>query len=242
MKIKLITLLLALPLTILAQKALTGKELVKKSIQYHDPENKWSTFNDSLLVTMETPKSSDRVSLIKINLPESYFYVSAKKDTLTTEYTVKDDNCTIALNGNTNLTEAVKTKHKLSCDRAKLYRNYYSYLYGLPMKLKDKGTVIDDTIEQKTFKGKTYNVVKVTYDKAIGSDVWYFYFNPTNNAMQVYQFYKTDNNGNIKPDSGEYILLDQTETISGIKMPKNRAWYYNKNDDLLGTDILSKAK
>ena len=57
--------------------------------------------------------------------------------------------------------------------------------------------------------------------------------------MEVYQFYKTDENGKIKPDSGEYILLTETELISGIKMPKNRAWYYNKNDGYLGTDVLN---
>ena len=56
--------------------------------------------------------------------------------------------------------------------------------------------------------------------------------------MEIYQFYKTDDNGNLKPDSGEYILLSELKTISNIKMPKNRAWYYNKNDKYLATDIL----
>ena len=54
--------------------------------------------------------------------------------------------------------------------------------------------------------------------------------------MQVYQFFKDT------PGSGEYILLSDIETINGIKMPKNRAWYYNKDDRYLGTDILSKEK
>ncbi|GAL78771.1 hypothetical protein JCM19274_3329 [Algibacter lectus] len=35
-------------------------------------------------------------------------------------------------------------------------------------------------------------------------------------------------------------MLTELETINGIKMPKNRAWYYNKNDKYLATDILSK--
>ncbi|MDG1661471.1 MAG: DUF6503 family protein, partial [Winogradskyella sp.] len=30
------------------------------------------------------------------------------------------------------------------------------------------------------------------------------------------------------------------ETVSGIKMPKIRAWYYNKDDKYLGTDTLEK--
>ena len=52
--------------------------------------------------------------------------------------------------------------------------------------------------------------------------------------MEVYQFFKETK------DSGEYILLSDLETINEIKFPKTRAWYYNKNDDYLGTDTLKK--
>ena len=83
-------------------------------------------------------------------------------------------------------------------------------------------------------------VLKATYDTSVGSDVWYFYFDPETYAMEVYQFYKTDDKGDVKPDSGEYILLADEETVSGIKMPKIRAWYYNKDDKYLGTDTLEK--
>lgn len=56
----------------------------------------------------------------------------------------------------------------------------------------------------------------------------------------MYQFYKTDDNSIVKKDSGEYILLSQEKVVNGIKMPKNRAWYYNKNNGDLGADILNK--
>ena len=51
--------------------------------------------------------------------------------------------------------------------------------------------------------------------------------------MEIYQFFKEEK------DSGEYILLSELETINNIKMPKIRAWYYNKDNTYLGTDILS---
>jgi hypothetical protein len=118
-----------------------------------------------------------------------------------------------------------------------MYKNYYTYLYGLPMKLKDPGTQISEKIERKYFKGKQYLVLKATYDEAIGSDVWFFYFNPETYAMEVYQFFKGDPLGKGK-DTGEFILLTETVTINDIKIPKNRAWYYNKDDSYLGTDVL----
>jgi ATP:corrinoid adenosyltransferase len=61
---------------------------------------------------------------------------------------------------------------------------------------------------------------------------WYFYFDPKTYAMEIYQFFKEGK------DSGEYILLSELETINEVKMPKIRAWYYNKDDKYLGTDIL----
>ena len=232
---KLITLLVLLFALQGFSQELTGEQLLEKAIEYHDPNGNWETFNGVLNVTMKTPKSDDRKSLIKINLPEEYFYVKAKRGENTTEYTVEKDSCTIGFNGAINPSEEIKKENKLSCERANLYKNYYTYLYGLPMKLKDKGTIIHPKTERKTFKGKDYLVIKVSYEKEVGKDTWYFYFNPKNYAMEIYQFFKDESK-----NDGEYILLTEEETINGIKFPKNRAWYYNKDDGYLGTDFLSK--
>lgn len=213
---------------------ISGKELLKKAIEYHDPNNNWNSFNGTLFITMNTPDQPKRKSEIKIDLLKEYFFVKASRGENTTEYTVNKKDCKITFNGEENLSSEIKKKHNLNCERASLYKNYYTYLYGLPMKLKDEGTIIDEKVERKTFKGKGYLVLKATYNKEIGKDTWYFYFNPKTYAMEVYQFFKE------AKDSGEYILLTDEEIINGIKMPKNRAWYYNKNNGYLGTDMLSK--
>ena len=159
--------------------------------------------------------------------------VKAIRDTIVTEYIIQKDDCSMSINGNINPSEELKNRYNLNCERANMYKNYYTYLYGLPMKLKDDGTIIHPKVERKKFQGKEYLVLKATYNKQVGKDTWYFYFNPKTYAMEVYQFFKE------KKDSGEYILLSGLEIINDIKMPKNRAWYYNKNDGYLGTDILT---
>ena len=225
---------------LLVAQDISGSMLLEKAIQYHDPTNQWHTFKGEFDVLMEMPDSSKRISHITINLPEEYFKVSATKGAVVTAYEIDKDKCLILLNGSDKITKEDLEVHNLSCDRATMYKDYYTYLYGLPMKLKDEGTNISETIERKIFKGKTYLVLKVTYDEAIGSDVWYFYFHPETFAMEIYQFFKTDEKGNLKPDSGEYIMLSETETINQIKIPKIRAWYYNKDDAYLATDILKQ--
>lgn len=216
---------------------MTGSELLDKAISYHDPTNSWGSFDETFNVTMETPNGPSRDSEIHIDIPKEYFYMKAVRDTVTTEYTVQKNSCTIKFNGSENLSEATLKEHNLSCDRALLYKNYYTYLYGLPMKLKDPGTFISKKVEKKTFKGKEYLLLMATYDESVGSDVWYFYFDPETFAMEVYQFFKGDPEKEGK-DTGEYIMLTGELMVKGIKMPKNRAWYYNKDGKYLGTDIL----
>lgn len=216
---------------------LTGSQLLEKAIAYHDPNGAWPSFNGTLNVTMETPNNPNRDSHIWINLPEEYFFLKAKRDTVTTQYTLDRGKCIISLADSLRIANQKEKPRRSHCEMATLYKNYYTYLYGLPMKLKDPGGHIDPKTEYVTFKGKKYLRLKVTYDEAVGTDVWFFYFDPKTYAMEIYQFYKGDPKGEGK-NTGEYILLTGEEIINGIKMPKTRAWYYNKDDKYLGTDIL----
>jgi hypothetical protein len=220
------------------EKELTSEQVLNNAIAYHDPNNIWNSFNSTFHVTMETPDAPNRESDIMLDNTVGGFYLKAVRDTTMVEYKVRGGNCNIAFNGSTTFTEEEAEANNLNCDRAKMYKNYYSYLYGLPMKLRDPGTHISETVEHKTFKDKDYLVLKVTYDENVGSDIWYIYLNPETYAMEVYQFFKTDENGNQNNLSGEYILLSEEMVVNGIKMPKVRAWYYNKDDTYLGTDIL----
>lgn len=212
----------------------TASEIVNKCITYHDPNDNWEQFNGSFQVTMTTPNNSKRVSDITINLPQEYFNLKAVRGGKETRYTLDKEKCT------TNLIDSIQPADaRPPCETAQLYKDYYTYLYGLPMKLKDPGANLSKKVENVTFKGKKYLKLKVTYDAAVGSDVWFFYFDPTTYAMKVYQFFKGDPNDEGK-DTGEYILLSGEAMVEGIKMPKVRAWYYNKDDVYLGTDTITK--
>jgi len=213
---------------------LTGNEVLEKSIKFHDPYNKWNSFKGNFKVVMETPSNTKRVSTVSLDLPKQSFALQVDKDRDSYTYTMAKDSCSIALNGVANPKEEDLTRLKLSCERAALYKNYYTYLYGLPMKLKDPGALIHPIVKKRAFKGKEYLVIRVDYEKEVGQDRWYFYFDPQSYAMEVYQFYHEE-----QQNDGEYILLKDLETINTIKMPKIRAWYYNKDDSYLGTDVLS---
>ncbi|MDP5062890.1 MAG: DUF6503 family protein [Maribacter sp.] len=215
---------------------ITGSELLERAIAFHDPQNNWSTFKGKMLIEMENPKGSPRSTVIEMKLPNNYFKTTVKKDNYTIESELDNGECTLKLNGSTSIFPKIKDSMNISCERAKMMKNYYTYLYGLPMKLKDQGTLIADKVIKKTFKGKEYLVLKATYEKEVGDDTWYFYFDPKTYAMEVYQFFHDESK-----NDGEYILLSEMITVNGIKIPKVRKWYYNKGDVFLATDVLRKA-
>ena len=233
MRSALIIILLLAPIFILGQE-LSAKDVLERAIAFHDPNDQWGGFKGEFKVTMQTPSSSERVSNIGLDVPKQRFTLHVAKDDDRYGYVIEKDSCSIYLNEDNNPKEEDRSRLKLSCERASMFKNYYTYLYGLPMKLKDPGTLLHPKVDMREFKGKAYLVLRVDYDKAVGEDRWYFYFDPKTYALEVYQFYHDE-----QKNDGEYILLTDLEIINGIKMPKTRAWYYNKDDKYLGTDVLS---
>lgn len=238
LKLAIISFALFLNTSAIMAQNINANQLIDATINYHDPQRQWQRFNDTLVVEMTTPKQAARKSTVVIDLKNDYFNLKAVRNNIETAYILDKNDCTLKLNGNARFTDADAKTHNLNCDRALFMKNYYTYLYGLPMKIKDPGTIIHNNVKRTTFKGKAYLKLQVSYTKAVGSDAWFFYFNPQTYAMEVYQFFRTNDNGDIIEDSGEYILLSGETTINGIKMPKVRKWFYNKDDTYLGTDTL----
>jgi len=214
-----------------------AEKLLEKSIAFHDPNGVWNTYSGSLSITATRPNAPDRVSLITLDHPSQFFSMTVSQDNSKAIHILEKGTCSYTLNGSSEFSKEEEEKYRLSCERTHMMKNYYSYLYGLPMKLKDPGTVLDPIVYKKTFKGSQYLTLKVTYDAEVGKDTWYFYFDPTTFALKVYQFYHDE-----AKNDGEYILLDGLMDIQTMKIPQNRSWYTNKGNTFLGADLLSAAE
>ena len=212
---------------------LTGKQLLEKSIQYHDPGGKWSTYKAGLHLTETRPNGPDRKTHVHINNKTSFFELIQHREENELVHVFENEKCIHLLNKSADISEEDREKHKLNCDQTKILRNYYLYLWGLPMKLTDSGTIVHDEIKKADFQGQESLAIKVTYEEHIGKDIWYFYFHPTTYAMIGYRFYHDESK-----NDGEYITLEGEEMIEGVRLPKTRKWYYNKDDKFLGADSL----
>lgn len=212
-------------------------ELLEKSIQYHDPNGNWEQVALALHFEETRPDGSIRYTAVQIDIAKEFFAVNQKNGTDEVIRTIEKGKCTHQLNGSSTISEEDTKRLRLTCERTAFMRNYYTYLWGLPMKLKDPGTLLDATASLDTFDGKKAYKMRVRYDAAVGSDVWYFYFDTTTFALIGYRFYHDESK-----NDGEYILLSGETSINGMRLPKVRKWYTHQADKFLGTDTLVRGQ
>ncbi|GAA0880332.1 hypothetical protein GCM10009119_33020 [Algoriphagus jejuensis] len=195
----------------------TGRDYILKSIEYHDPEEVWGSLKATFVIQDSLPAGRDsRFYEFSVDNAESKMSYKIKD----LQYLVWHDSVQV-LEG------------EVETERALRMRNYYTYLWGLPMKLTDPGTVIDDDVKTETLDGVRYHVVRVPYEK----DIWYFYLDPETYRMAAYKFYQDE--PNLK---GEIIYLEGEREFRGLKIPAKRSWYRTEKPEFLATDQLLEIK
>ncbi len=210
--------------------------ILQKTLEYHDPENNWPQLKTRLYLSSTDTSGKAHTFELELDNATGYFCHISRQDGNEVVKGMANGKPFYLLNGKPDIKEEDRKKYGLTPEDLKWVHGFYGFLYGLPMKLTDEGTKVAVTETEAGLDGKIYRMLQVNYDAAVGKDNWFFYLNPQTYAMQAYQF----NHG--KPETGEYILLDQEVTVQGIKLPKVRKWYLNKNNKYLGTDIILKAE
>ena len=212
-----------------------AEQLVEKSIAYHDPNGNWETLNAEIKLLQEIPERPDRKTTIYLDNAQSLFKHTSKKGDTTIIRSIQNDSCYFEINGATSFSKEDSTKLKLNCERTRMLYGYHIYLYGMPMKLKDTGTIIDEKIIATDFDGKPCKAIRVTYEESVGKDIWYFYFDNETAALIGYRFYHDETK-----NDGEFITFKEMSEVNDIKMPKVRTWFYNNDSTLLGADIIEQ--
>ena len=206
--------LIILPSVVFSQ---SPEDILGKAIQYHDPNEKWNTLETTLHFTETRPDGSERKALIYLNNLNGSMKINRNDEEA---YEVKGD-------------ESFVIKGEYDEARGLRLRNYYLYLWGLPIKILDEGTPKIEEVEDESIDGEATKVLRVAYEK----DTWYFNFDKQTGRMLQYRFYKDEAAG-----KGELITLEDEIMVNGIKIPQKRSWYTLPEMKYLGTDILSRIE
>ena len=211
----------------------TASEALERSIGYHDPDGIWSRASHVLVLSSARPDGPVRASTIVIDNVAGRFHSRQRVGDDTLEFIVEGDSCEARVNGSADLSAEQIERFALSCELMQRARNYNTYLYGLPMKLRDPGTIVHPDVEAVTFAGRPVYSVKVAYEPEVGTDTWYFYLDRNTYALAGYRFYHDESQ-----NDGEYIVLAEETSAGSLRLPKVRAWYVNADDRYLGTDTI----
>jgi len=230
-----IALWLSLTVSTVVQSQMSATDLLKKSVKYHDSHGALTHHDVTLYLNEKRPNGSDRKSTVAFNIKKERYSNTRVNDGVEVVSKIENGKSSITIDGRSEYTDEEKKKHRLNPDRMETMKNYYQYLWLLPIKLKDEGTIIDPEVRTKDYFGKESLEIRVTYDPKVGKDIWYFYFHPQSYALQGYRFYHDES-----ANDGEYIILDGEEIAHGARVPKSRKWYTHKEDKFLGEDVLDK--
>ncbi|MEM8931393.1 MAG: DUF6503 family protein [Acidobacteriota bacterium] len=211
----------------------TAEELLTRSIAYHDPNGVFLTRSHHLTFAETRADGSERPALLEVDVGGERFAIERGGEHVW-RAELDDTSCTVTFDGRPAdaFSTEERQEHRLDCDRATMMRNYYVYLWGMPMKLRDPGTHLG-AVEAQIFEDRPVHALRVTYDEAVGTDIWTFYFDRSTAALVGYRFDRAD-----PSRDGETIIFDGEVEGAGLRLPASRAWFMNADRRYLGTDTL----
>lgn len=196
--------------------ATSAGEVLQRALAYHDPDSRWSTLRARLEIAESRPEGEGSRSVVELDNSRTWMRVdlSGKE-----AYEVTVDEVNIL----TGDKDAV---------RGLMIRNYFLYLWGLPMKLTDPGTQLELEPETSEIHGRPCDVIRVAYEK----ETWFFHIDRESGRMRQYEFYWDD-----AKTKGEIITLEGEIELGSMRIPQTRTWYKLPGNELLGTDHLDVA-
>jgi len=188
----------------------TADALLEKVLKHHDPDDTWSSrlieisARVRLTERLATERGyAERTERIRIDNSSGRFHYSADRGPDRIEIEGSGDELIARLNGTSDISAEDRKTYRLEPDQLSGWRDYFIYMYGLPMKLRDPGTRMDPAVERAEFAGREVLSLRVTYDPEVGGDVWYFYVDPVTFALVGCRFFHVESD-----NDGEYLVFE----------------------------------
>ncbi len=208
---------------------MSGKDVIHASIQYHDPEGRWTSLHSEFLVLSDR----DTTALTLANNRSMVEWTEKLKDNRMITGGYIGDSCYVRLDGRSIPPEGEIENFLLDCPQIIGRSNYWLYMYGLPMKLTDNQAIIEPRAQMVQFLDGQYWRIKVRYDGGAEGERWQFYFDTDSFRFAVAQYFHP-----ALGDDSEYIIYDNPIDIDGMVIPSKHSWYMLKEREFIGFEQL----
>jgi len=214
----------------------SGAELLlERSIRFHDPNGHWGKRPLRLDWNGSGADGEERLAFeISIAADGAGIELSGRYAESTLEYATDGVEVRVRVDGSSELDEETRKRLALGREDGLFWRNYFRFLAGLPMNLRDPGTRVDPDPVTTTFMDREVLSIRLSFDPDVGGDLWYFYFEPGNAELVGCRFYHDE-----AANDGEYIVMEGLVEHAGLRLPRHRRWHVNSDDRFLGADTLA---
>ncbi len=204
-----------------------AKDLILHSIAYHDPSGNWNNFKSNIEIKTDLWKKEGEIQkstrALFFDRSQRIFKMQSTRDGIELKGAITKDTCYNQPLSEIPAEKVEKFKSILGCQGITFYKDYFTYLIGLPINLLDTEAIIDQTILERTYQGVKYDVVKVTYKPVDKKRPWYFYFNKKTHAFELCKFTSRED----EAKGGEYIIYNHKKNVQGTKLSGQMVWLYN---------------
>ena len=211
---------------------ISADSLLAWSIRYHDPQGNWGGKSHVLNLAESRPSGEVRHSRLSLNPGNNDFDLVQTKGTDKIHLRYVNGTFSATHQGRMEIKQEDRERLRLTKGHTLWLRNYYTYLFGLPMKLKDPDAELLPDVHKVWFNGKQVLELEVRYVPETEKDTWRLYFNPKTYALEGYALYALREG----PETGEYIILEGEALVDKMRLPAERHWYAKANNLYLGTD------
>lgn len=213
----------------------SGAEVVARSIEYHDPKGNWALLDLSILrETRFIQDGEERINQMPFRLQPGTGYFGARPthDDIAYLLAVQADTCYGMVENPLLGAEYELYERFLGCEGAIGMRNFFWYILGLPMKLADPGTIIEEEVQNVRLNEQDYWKVTVNYEPEAGEEVWFFYFDPSTFRLDVAEFYTRG----ATDGAGERIYFKEYTRLKKVRLPQQLSWHTMPGEEWLADD------
>lgn len=199
-----------------------GQEILKKSIDFHDPQGQWNVLQNRFHLQSDFVYPDSANYELEIGLHNPSKLVSYQNKTLSEQIEFTDSTC-VVVQGN-------KT-----CEQASWTKNFYHFILGLPMTLDNEEAIVDQSVVETEFNSIPSYRIRIDFEK----EKWHFYFSKSDYHLVGFAFNKNFQN------KAEEIVTGGMIKLNDLVLCESRTWWITTdtlNPIYSGRDIILTSK
>ncbi len=216
-------------------KEISGKTLLEKSIQKHDPKKEWN--KASLALRIQEPRLGNptRFSEVFLNNLDNSFELIRNREDKMASYKIDASGISSVLLNNEIVTDSISIdRYMLQPERVKIYQNSYQDMLGLPMSLNDDLISKIGTVSKTEFGRESAYQIELELKREVFSKNWYVYLSAKDFTLLGIDLISSENS-----NQGERLYFEKSVQIGTISIPRMKHWY-DLNGEYLGSDVIVK--